>query len=427
MKIGIVGAGVAGLTAAWMLSEEHDVTLIEKQDRLGGHANTVEVDYQGQRVSIEAGAEFFSEKAFPHFHRLLSILNVPTHSYPMSATLYSTDHRHVTMMPPVKNGQVVWSMLGPRQICNLLQFQKVLKRARPLMDARDTSTTIDEYLRSLNLGKDFLENFMYPFLQSGWCLDLEDYKQFIAYDVLQFAYNHQPTGLSSVKWSEVVGGMSAYVRELEKQLAAVQIEKGSGVSAITMEEETYRVQLHSGKKLVFDQLILATNAMDARHLLEQLPWAESVRQILGGVDYFKTIIAVHADPALMPANKKYWSVVNMRYDGTQAHTTIWKSWKSAKPLFRSWVTYESRLPNHLFSTAEYDHPKTNRNYFQAQEALAKEQGKRGLWFAGMHTHDVETHESAIISAIKIAKKLAPTSPLLSKLSPLNSPLLTLPS
>ncbi|MBK8491747.1 MAG: FAD-dependent oxidoreductase [Saprospirales bacterium] len=416
MKIGIIGAGVAGLTTAWMLSEEHDVTLIEKQHRLGGHANTVEVEHMGERVSIDAGAEFFSEKAFPHFHRLLSILDVPTNSYPMSATLYSTDHRHVTMMPPVKNGRIVWSMLGPRQISNLLQFQKVLKRARPLMDARDTSTTIDEYLRSLDLGKNFLENFMYPFLQSGWCIELEDYKQFIAYDVLQFAYNHQPAGLRSVKWSEVVGGMSAYVRELEKQLAAVQIEKGSGVSAITLEGENYQVQLASGKKLAFDQLVLATNAKDARNLLGYLPWAEPVRNILGGVDYFKTIIAVHADPGLMPANQKYWSVVNMRYDGKQAHTTIWKSWKSANPLFRSWVTYERRLPNHLFSTVEYDHPKTNRRYFQAQEALAKEQGKRGLWFAGMHTHDVETHESAIISAIKIARELAPASIALKKIT-----------
>ena len=409
MRIGIIGAGAAGLTSAWMLEDEHNVTLFEKQNRLGGHAHSVQIDVEGEHVWVDVGAEFFSAKAFPHFVRLLSILGAETKAFPMTATLYSTDHQNITMLPPLQNGKIVWSMLGPKQLANLLRFSRVLSCAKPLMDSRETATTLEEFVNDLNLTDAFKNDFLYPFLLSGWCLELEDYKKFIAYDVLQFVYNHKPAGLRSVPWLEVTGCMHAYVQKLVAAISKAGIETSADIVQLSLADDVFTVRLANGKIFEFDQVIIATSAADAKILLSEMRQTTDIQKILGQVEYFKTKIAVHGDRRLMPANKKHWSVVNMRHDGRHAHTSIWKPWRCRVPVFRSWITFEKEMPQNIYALAEFDHPKTNAKYFKAQHKLADKQGSQGLWFAGMHTHDVETHESAIISAIKVAQKLAPTS------------------
>src|SRR5258707_12412965 len=112
MRIGILGAGVAGLTAAWLLSDEHEVTVFEKQDRLGGHAHTIEVELAGERVAVDAGAEFFSAAMFPTFLRLLKLLAVPLHQYPITATLYTADNRYIALLPPLRDGRGILPALG---------------------------------------------------------------------------------------------------------------------------------------------------------------------------------------------------------------------------------------------------------------------------------------------------------------------------
>src|SRR5258706_13782657 len=102
MRIGIVGAGGAGLTAAWLLSETHEVTLFEKQDRLGGHAHTLEVELAGERVAVDMGAEFFSRAMFPTFTRLLKLLDAPLHQYPITATAYPLDNRYGALLQPLR-------------------------------------------------------------------------------------------------------------------------------------------------------------------------------------------------------------------------------------------------------------------------------------------------------------------------------------
>jgi predicted NAD/FAD-binding protein len=129
---------------------------------------------------------------------------------------------------------------------------------------------------------------------------------------------------------------------------------------------------------------------------------------------------VHGDRRLMPALEKHWSVLNIRHDGVHSALTVAKSWKSEKgtPVFKSWVTYEPRMPEPLYFQATYDHPRVNLNHFQSQKALALLQGRDNLWFAGVYAHDIDCHESAIVSAVKIARRLDPGSRNLRQLAPI---------
>jgi len=409
MRIGVIGAGTAGLTTAWLLNDHHDVTLFEKQNRLGGHAHTIEVEQGGERIGIDAGFEFFSDVMFPKFTRLLSTLGVALCKFPMTATLYTVDNRRVFMLPPVRDGKVIWSALRPQSLLAMLQHQRVLSSAVRLMDTPDPSITLEQFLNNLPVARSFKDDFLYPLLMAGWCVGLEDFKRFSAYNVLKYSFMHKSSGLSPYCWTEVVGGTQAYVKAVARALTRTDIKLSADISRITRPGNTHVVHNADGRAYAFDHLVIATNADEARALLAQLEGAEEIRQTLNQVEYFKTTIAVHGDRRLMPAQEKHWSVVNTRYDGRYSTNTIWKSWKSRKPIFRSWVTYETQMPEPLYALATYYHPKVNLSYFQAQHSLTRLQGKNHLWFVGTYTHDVDCHESAVVSAIKVVQQLDPQS------------------
>src|SRR5215813_4867587 len=161
MRIAIIGAGAAGLAASWLLNEHHEVTVYEKQARVGGHAHTVEVEQDGKPVYVESGAEFFSDGMFPTFVALLNNLGVELRRYPVTACVYTTDNRQITVLPPFLNGRILWSALRPTQIGNLLELQHVLKLADSLMKSADTSITFEQYLDRLPVSRRFKDDFLW--------------------------------------------------------------------------------------------------------------------------------------------------------------------------------------------------------------------------------------------------------------------------
>lgn len=416
MRIGIVGGGVAGLTAAWLLGEQHDVTLFEKQDRLGGHAHTLDVELAGERVAVDAGAEFFSSVMFPTFLRLLNILAVPVHQYPMTATFYTADNRKVTRLPPLQNGRLGWSDISPRQLADLAQFGLVLYRAGRLLRAPDPAVTLEQFLNDLPLTRAFKQRFMVPFLLAGWCVEPDAFLQFSAYDVLKYYYLHGTSGLSPAIMTDIVGGTRTYVNALAETMPPGKVRCSSAPRFLRRAGSAIVLDLEDGNQYECDQLILATNAREAAQLLGELEGTDALRQALSRIEYFKTTIAVHGDSRLMPANRQHWSVVNIRYDGRYSANTVWKGWRSREPIFKSWVTYAARLPEPLYALATYEHPLVNASYFSAQRELAHGHGQNQVWLAGMYMHDVDCHESAVLSAVNVAQKLAPHAARLNQLA-----------
>lgn len=418
MKIGIVGGGIAGLAAAWLLEGHHTVTLFEKQDRLGGHADTVEIEQDGELIPIEAGFEFFFDSMFPQFNKLLELIGASVQKYKASLTLYSADQRRVTLFPPYGRERIMWSAYSPRALADLVRFQRVLTRSIPLIENADPFITLEEYLNTLKLSEGFKNDFLYPFLLAEWCVELEEFKTFSAYNALKYVVMNRPAGFPAVIYAnEVIGGMQAYIKALTVQLTRTQIKLCADISQITRDETHITLADANSGSYEFDHLIVATSAREASALLRSVDTAAKMRTELDRIDYFKTTIAVHGDRRLMPANEDHWSVVNTRYMATHSSNTVWKKWKSKKPIFRSWVTYDAEMPSPLYQVRTYDHPKVNLNYYRAQRNLAPLQGEHNLWLAGLYMHDIDCHESALMSAIKIAQKLDPQSENLQKLVP----------
>jgi uncharacterized protein len=133
---------------------------------------------------------------------------------------------------------------------------------------------------------------------------------------------------------------------------------------------------------------------------------------LNQIECFATTLAVHGDQSFMPKNKSDWSVTNVWYDGKKSAITVYKSWKSATPIFRSWLLYngnKEKLPKPIYALEHFHHQKVTPLYFQMQNELQKYQGIDNLWLAGAYMHDIDSHESAIVSALKVVEQLAPNS------------------
>ena len=173
MKVGIVGGGAAGLTTAWLLDREHDVTLFERDARLGGHAHTIEIEVDGRRLAVDAGFQFFAPgAAYAAFNRLLDALGVARVSSAASLTVYDTRRQRPVAMPPFRGGRPIRSSLTPHALRTLLRFGGFLDGLPAFLAAHDTSMTVAEYLERARLPKAFVDEFLLPLLLSFWCVDL---------------------------------------------------------------------------------------------------------------------------------------------------------------------------------------------------------------------------------------------------------------
>ena len=415
MKIVIIGGGASGLMASWLLDQDHDVILFETKNKLGGHAQTVPIRVDGKTVPIDIGFEFFNTTLFPYFYKLLNHLSIPLQSFPLTYTFYTADGKTTLTFPPFRSCSSILKILDPSNLGNMLQFCTCLMKAKKLNASTATICTMKDFANNLFLTQSFKNSFFYPMLASGWGVSSDEFKSFAAYDIFKWVQEIQ-NGIWSKNWLEIVDGTSTYINTLANQLLKTQIKIDSKISRIVYENSHFKI-IESDKSITTcDHLIIATNPQNAALLLKDLPHASSIISTLNQIEYFPATVAIHGDESYMPKNKSDWSITNCKFDGKISALTIYKPWKSTTPIFRSWITHdinalndENILPQPLYALEHFHHQKVTPAYFKAQKKIAAVQGLHNIWFVGNYTYDIDSHESAIVSALLVAKKLAPDS------------------
>jgi predicted NAD/FAD-binding protein len=414
-KIAIIGGGASGLISAWLLEKNHEVTLYESQGRLGGHANSIEINVDGSPVVIEAGAEYFNVTFYPMFTRILRHYNIPLKYFNLVTNFYETNGKRQIILPPYHDGKIEWVSLTPANISRSVQLHNVIQEGRKLLTSHDTNVTLEEFIATLKVSNDFKANLLYPFMAAAWGISLNDVRDFSAYNVINYLAKGSDT--KKDQWLEVEGGTQKYIDAVYHSLENAQVKLNAHVTQIGRNGSRYTVKTADGVVQEYDQLIFATGANVASELLGTLPETTDISILLSKIRYYDTKIAIHGDPRFMPPNKKDWRIINIRYDGYHSAMTMYKNWKSSKPIFKTWLTYDVRspsdkngpMPENIYAMVYYKHPIVDKNYFEVQSAIRQLQGKRQLWFVGNWTYDSDSHESAISSAVEIAKKLASDS------------------
>ncbi|MFZ5953848.1 MAG: FAD-dependent oxidoreductase [Candidatus Dependentiae bacterium] len=414
MKIGIIGGGIAGLATAWLLEQEHEVVLFEKNNFFGGHAQTIYLEEKGKSIPIEIGFEFFNERMYPHFCSLLKILSVPTTIYPFTYSFFSQHSSSVYVLPPIQGHKIFWHTLTPLKILALLQLKKTIHEGIKLIQSKEKLITLDEFAKEAKISSSFMRNFFYPLFSAGWGVNYEEFATFSAYNVLAYIVKNKPIGLQPSYWYQITAGMTYYINKLVHNLTKTHLYSSTSAEHIYYENGKYVIEA-SKKRILVDHLIIATDAHKTGDLLRNISHTTTLRNTIKTLDYIPATLAIHEDRRFMPPCPRDWSVANVWQNNNFSTLTIFKNKPTKNPCFRSWLLPEFPEPKTIHAIQHYHHAKPNKNYFKTQEIIALEQGKNNLWVAGLYTNDIDSHESALNSAIYIAQQLAPTSERLKKL------------
>ena len=278
MKIGIIGAGVAGLTAAYLLSEKYNITLIERNKRLGGHTNTISVKENGKEIGVDTGFIVLNDRNYTNFKKLLSKLKVKIRNTDMSFSYYDESDGFNYAGTGI-SGYFAQkkNLFSPKHYRFLLNVKKYSKKA-----ANDVSNnvlideTLGEYLIRNNFPKDIIDKFIIPMGAAVWSGSRNEISNFPVKMFLKFFDNHGILDLNNApQWHTVDGGSYTYVRRILDQFKGKIIE-GNGAKSIQRTENKVEVTLENNEKLLFDKVVCATHADQTYHMIKDHSIEEKV-------------------------------------------------------------------------------------------------------------------------------------------------------
>jgi predicted NAD/FAD-binding protein len=418
-RIAVVGGGISGLSAAWLLSRRYEVVLYEKNDYIGGHSNTVEVEGPSGPVAIDTGFVVYNERNYPHLTRLFQTLGVATQPTDMSFSAsidggrveYAGDNLD-TLFAQRRN------LLNPGflgMLRDVLRFNRDAKRSLASGDADHLS--LGEYLERGRYGQHLVDHYLLPMGAAIWSCPTTTMRAFPAKSFLRFFHNHGLIELQNrPQWHTVVGGSRNYVRRMVEALGE-GVKRACGVSAVQRKEDGVWVIGRDGQRERFDEVVFGSHADETLAMIEQ-PSSEE-RRILGAFSYQENRTLLHSDTALMPQNHKVWSSWNYLACGGRTGTdsvsvTYWMNRlhrlpDGHRPYLVSLNPLSEPDARHVITEISYHHPVFDDAAMKAQSLLPAIQGRDRLWFCGAYS-GFGFHEDGLRSAVDVALRLGVFAP-----------------
>lgn len=404
MKIAIVGTGIAGNVAAYHLSKDHDVTVFEADNRIGGHTNTVDVELDGQQYAVDTGFIVFNDRTYPNFIELLDELGVESQASDMSFSLRN-DHAGLEYKGSTLNTLFAQrrNLFRPgfyRMIRDVLRFEK---EAPSVLDQSLGNLGLGQFLTAGKYSKEFIHHYIIPMGAAIWSSKPDEMLDMPAVFFVRFFKNH---GLLSVNnrptWRVIKGGSNRYV---EKLVAGHhdRIQLNSPVHRIKRYEDHVEVQVKNADPVKFDQVFLACHSDQALNMLADP--SEEERDILGSIRYQANQAVLHTDTSMMPRRKLAWASWNYHVpDGPEERVTLSYNMNilqsiDAKEQFC--VTLNNREaidPAKILKTIDYSHPIFDKKAVAAQARQTEINGPRRTYYCGAYWR-YGFHEDGVLSAL----------------------------
>ena len=405
MKIGVIGSGVSGLVSALTLQEKFEVSLFEKNSKLGGHSNTVTIEQENNKYSVETGFIVLNDKNYPIFTSLLKHLNIGVNNSSMSFSVsvdkgqFEYSSSYIGLLGQTKNiiDPKYWGML--RDINYF--YNNALKDVKDCPD----NETLGQFLKRFNYSNKFIDYHLVPMTASIWSCPTKSILNFPIKSLLVFFENHKLLNIyNRPKWSTVNKGSREYVKKIQSLLKG-KIYTNAKVNKISKSKEGIKVHYQDGIK-TFDKVILACHADQSSEILIENFSEEA--NLLKDFKYQKNTSILHSDINFMPKRKSVWSSWNyITETGNSGNLSItyWmnelQGISSPKPILLSLNPKILPNPDLIYGQYSYSHPILDNNAINIQKKLSSIQGKNNLWFCGAWT-GFGFHEDGVKSAVEIA-------------------------
>jgi predicted NAD/FAD-binding protein len=413
MKVAIIGSGVSGLGAAYALKGVHDVTLYEKDDRLGGHANTVRIDYDGTPIDVDTGFIVYNQRNYPNLVGLLDTLGVETQSTDMSFAFSGGGREWSSNFPRGVFAQKrnIASPAFLRMLADITRFNRVA--LEDLESGAVDDLTLGGYLRLRGFCKAFESHYLLPMGAAIWSTSEGGIAEAPAESFLRFFANHSLLQMVQPTWRTIKGGSQSYVSKLADLLGDC-VRLGVGASRVRRIDAGVEVVDTHGARETFDQIIFACHSDQALALLADADAEE--HDFLSAIRYAPNKAYLHRDPSLMPARKAAWGSWNYLVDGAggaPGGVTYWMNGlqhiDAKKPLFVSLNPAVEPDPALTFRVFDYDHPQFDTPSLASQRQFGRIQGRGGVWYAGAWL-GYGFHEDGLTAGLRVANALGGSVP-----------------
>ncbi len=404
MKIAIIGSGIAGNVAAHHLQREHDITVFEAAEHIGGHTHTHEVQFEGRPVAVDTGFIVFNHRTYPHFLALLEELGVESQesemTFSMQCEVTGLEYNGTTLNSLFAQRRNLLRPAFWRMIRDILRFNR---EAPALLDPAHPQVSLGDYLASQRYSAQFAEHYVLPMGAAIWSASPATLREFPASHLVRFFHNH---GMLSVndrpQWRTIRGGSARYVEKLtapfrdrirlRTPVASVyRTAAGAIVRAVGCDPERY------------DRVFFACHSDQALRLLADASEAE--RAILGAIRYQRNDVVLHTDTTLLPRRQLAWAAWNyhrLDHESQRVAVTynmnLLQRLQTRVPLLVTLNLQDRIDPSQIIRQLSYEHPIHTPAAIAAQARQAEINGANRAYFCGAYWR-FGFHEDGVVSAL----------------------------
>lgn len=412
MRIAVVGSGIAGLGAAWLLSREHEVVLFEREARLGGHTHTHTVERDGSVYHVDSGFIVFNPLNYPLLCRLFGELGVGSQPTTMS---FSVQDARNGLEYNATNIDGLFcqrrNLLRPRFWRMVREILRFYREAPALLDLPGEGPTLGDYLAEHGYSTLFAEDHLIPMASALWSSPTATVMKFPAKYLVRFMANHHMLQVEGrPQWRVVRGGSSRYVEAMRSRWD-VQVRTATPVYAVRRLADAVEVDSAAGNER-FDQIVLACHSDQALHLLRDAD--EREQDILGAIPYQANDTVLHTDARLLPRRRKAWAAWNAFVPAApEAQCTVsycmnlLQSLDSPEPFVVTLGRGADIAPDKIVARMVYHHPVLTHAGVAAQARRDEINGRNRTWYCGAYW-GYGFHEDGLRSAVDVARGLGVT-------------------
>ena len=411
-RIAIIGSGISGLYAAYLLHKDYEITLYEKENYLGGHTRTLTITYEKNvEINVDTGFIVFNKKNYPNFTQMINKLDIDIGKSDMSFSVTSNDKndpeiKYCDLKSYFANKKNLFDLEYYKNIYNINKFNNLSKKALKTIKKDFNNITLGQYLKENGFGQFFIDNYIVPMGSSIWSCKPTQILNFPYLSYVNFMNNHGLLNLSNQpQWHYIKNGSKSYISKLESILDA-NFQLNTAVSEVIKTPKGVKVRTLNGENN-YDYVIFGSHPDEVLSIGSSL--TDDQKDALSGIKYSSNEVVLHKDSTVMPRNRQCWS--SWVYKKTKNNLPILSYWMNSLqeidekyPIFVSLNPGDQISDDKIINKHTLEHPIFDMSARESQNKIPLIQGKNNNFFCGAY-NKYGFHEDGVVSSIKAVEKL----------------------